>query len=80
MQIKNSYETYAIVTIAFWSLANVFTRLALRYFTAFSLGFLRYVFASGVLVVVALLTRMKLPAKKDVPWLVARAASAFSYI
>ena len=68
MNIKNSFHPYAMVTIVFWSLAYVLTRLTLQYFSAFSLGFLRYLVASGALLVMAFFTKMKLPHKEDIPW------------
>lgn len=68
MNLKNSFHPYAFAAILMWSLGYVFTRLALQYFSAFSLGFLRYFVASCALVVVAGLTKMKLPNRKDLPW------------
>jgi len=70
-KLKDSYHTYAAVTIVFWALALVFTRLLVRVFGTNGLGFLRYLTASVVLFVVFLMTRMKLPARKDIPWLIA---------
>lgn len=69
MNFKDSFHPYAAVTILFWSLAYVLTRLALQYFSAFSLGFLRYFIASCTLVIVAALTKMKAPRRADLPWL-----------
>ena len=68
MNLKNSFHPYAMVTILFWSLAYVLTRLTLQYFSAFSLGFLRYLIASCALIVVAVSMKMKLPHRKDIPW------------
>jgi len=68
MKIKESYHTYAIITILFWSLSYVLTRLSSQYFSAFALGFLRYAFASVALIIVALVARIKLPDKKDIGW------------
>lgn len=68
MNFKNSYHPYAIITIIFWSLAYVLTRLTLQYFSAFSLGFLRYLIASVTLVFVAAAAKMKLPRLHDLPW------------
>ena len=51
----------------FWSFGYVLTRLALQHFSAFSLGFLRYFMASCTLAAIAVITRMKLPDKKDWP-------------
>lgn len=67
MKVKNSFHTYAVITIIFWSLAYVFTRLALQHFSSFSLGFLRYFIASCTLIVIAIVTKMKLPKVKDLP-------------
>lgn len=67
MQIRNSYHPYALTTILCWSSAYVFTRLTLQYFSAYSLGFLRYLIASVLLAIIASATKMQLPAKKDLP-------------
>ncbi len=77
MKLRDSFHPYAITTIIFWSLAYVLTRLALQYFSAFSLGFLRYFAASCTLVAVAVLTKMKLPHKADLPWFLAAGAVGF---
>lgn len=68
MNFKNSFHPYAIITIIFWSLAYVLTRLALQYFSAFSLGFLRYFIASCALIIIAVYTKMKPPALHDLSW------------
>lgn len=78
MNLKKSYHPYAAVTILFWSMAFVFTRLALPYFSAFSLGLWRYVAASAVLVVVALLTHMKRIRLRDLPWFLLSGAVGFA--
>lgn len=68
-----------MVTIVFWSLAYVLTRLTLQYFSAFSLGFLRYLVASCGLLVMAVGTKMKLPRKKDIPWFLAAGGIGFFF-
>ena len=78
MNLKNNYHPYAAITIVFWSMAFVFTRLALRTFTVFSLGLWRYVAASAVLLIVAFATRMKLPKRKDLPWFLLAGAAGFA--
>ena len=78
MQLKNSYHPYAAITILFWSMAFVFTRLALGYFTVYSLGVLRYIIASAVLLIVAAVTRMKPPKLADVPWFLLSGATGFA--
>lgn len=77
MSLKNSFHPYAAVTIVFWSLAYVLTRLSLQYFSAFSLGFLRYMIASCALAVIAILTKINLPRKKDVLWFLAAGGIGF---
>lgn len=68
MKLKDSFHLYAIITILFWSLAYVLTRLTLQYFTAFSLGFLRYAAASAALVAFVLTAKIKVPNKADLKW------------
>jgi len=81
MNFKNSFHPYAMVTILFWSLAFVLTRLTLQYFSAFSLGFLRYLIASCTLIVTAIFTKMKLPDKRDIPlFLIAGGIGFFFYM
>ena len=79
MKFKNSFHPYAMVTIVFWSLADVLTRLTLQYFSAFSLGFLRYFVASGALLVIAVLTQMQMPRKQDIPWFLAAGGIGFFF-
>jgi drug/metabolite transporter (DMT)-like permease len=77
VKITRSYHFYAAVTILFWSMAFVFTRLGLRYFSAFSLGLLRYLVASALLIAVALVTHMRPPARKDIPWFLLSGTAGF---
>ncbi|MFV0413479.1 MAG: DMT family transporter, partial [Oscillospiraceae bacterium] len=80
MKFKNSFHPYATVTIFFWSLSHVFTRLALQHFSAFALGFWRYAIASLLLLGVAFLFKTGLPRKADIKWfLLAGAAGFFLY-
>lgn len=74
---KNSFHPYAMITIFFWSVAYVFTRLTLIYFSAFSLGFLRYLIASCALIVIAFIVKMKAPRLKDLPWFLASGCAGF---
>lgn len=68
--MKSSYHPYAGMTILFWSLAYVLTRLTLQYFSAFSLGFLRYAAASLALLVIVPIAKIKAPQKTDLKWFV----------
>ena len=77
MNWKDSFHPYATITIVFWSLAYVFTRLALQVFSSFSLGFLRYLIASCTLIVIALATKMKPLRLLDLPWFFLSGAIGF---
>ena len=77
MSIKNSPHPYAMVTILFWSLAYVLTRLALQHFSPYALGFLRYAMASVALVAVVLLFKFKMPRLADLPMFLAAGATGF---
>lgn len=77
MKWRDSFHPYAMTTILCWSLAYVLTRLALRHFSAFSLGFLRYFLAAVILAAVALGANMKWPAKADLKWFLAAGAAGF---
>ena len=77
MRLSDSFHPYAAATILFWSLAYVLTRMALQYFTAFSLGFLRYATASLALLVIILLKHIKAPKMIDIPWFILSGLSGF---
>ena len=64
---KPLYQPYALATIFCWSLAFVFTRMTLSYFSAASLGFLRYLVASAALIVIAVIKKIKPPKPADWP-------------
>lgn len=64
---KPLYQPYALATIFCWSLAFVFTRMTLSYFSAASLGFLRYLVASAALIVIAVIKKIKSPKPADWP-------------
>ena len=75
---STSYHLFAIITIIFWSLAHVFTRITVRYFSAFSLGFLRYFIATFVLIIVSVILKIRMPSKKDLKWFLLSGLSGFS--
>jgi drug/metabolite transporter (DMT)-like permease len=77
-KIRESFHTYAIITDLFWSSAFVFTRLALRYISPFSLGFLRYLAASLALIAVLAAIRIKPPEKKDWPLFITAGLPGFA--
>ena len=68
--LSESFHPYAAVTILFWSLAYVLTRMTQPYFSPFSLGFLRYLTASAALAVTAAVQGLPRPRARDLPWFV----------
>lgn len=79
MKLKNSYHTYALITIVGWSFALVLTRFLSQDFTAFSIGFLRNFIASCILIITVILTRMKVPHKSDILMFFASGAFGFFF-
>ena len=77
MKLKDNFHFYAVITIICWSAAYVLTRLAMRHFSAPSLGFLRYIVASCALIIFVIATKMKLPQIKDAQWFVMTGATGF---
>ena len=67
MKKRRSYHVFALGAVTLWALAYVLTRLALRCFIPFSLGFLRYATAAIALVPVLVVTRARPPALRDFP-------------
>ena len=71
MASRGNYHLFAWITILLWALPNVFTRLASAHFTAPCLAFLRFFFASAVLVIVAIVARVRPPRARDLPLFIA---------
>ncbi len=69
MRFRDSYHPFALLTILFWSLAYVLTRLALQYFSVYALGFLRYAVASVALVALLLAFREPVPKGRELFWI-----------
>ena len=65
------------MTISFWGLGMALTRLAVRYFSAISLSFMRCFIASCTVAVVAVVTKMEPPKKEDIKLFLAAGAFGF---
>jgi drug/metabolite transporter (DMT)-like permease len=52
--------------------------MALKYFSVFSLGFLRLFTASLILIIIAIILKIKLPNKKDIKWFLLSGFSGFT--
>jgi len=77
MKLRDSFHTYAVITVLLWSLSYVFTRLALRYFSSVNLGFLRFGIASVALIAGLVATKTPLPALRDLPWFFGKGITSF---
>jgi drug/metabolite transporter (DMT)-like permease len=78
MKIKNNYHIFAIIAILGWTLAYVYTKLSLKYYSPMSVGFLRYFIASIILAAFLIIGKVRPPQKKDFLWFLASATSGFS--
>lgn len=77
MKKPASFHPYAITTVVLWAIGYVLTKIALEHFSALSVSFLRFGVASVVMAVICLVTKMKLPAKRDLPWFAAAGIIGF---
>lgn len=79
--MKKNYHFYAIITIIFWAMAFVFTRLALQYFDVYTLSFLRYLSASLTLLVIICFMKISKPKKEDfITYLLSGCIGFFIYV
>ncbi|MBQ9979609.1 MAG: EamA family transporter [Oscillospiraceae bacterium] len=74
---KNSFHPFALATVVCWALAYVFTRMALRHYSPFPLGFLRYFVAALAMIVAVIIIRAQKPRLKDIKWFFACGATGF---
>ncbi len=77
MKRHDSFHVYASITILFWSLPYMLTKLALPYFSPFTLAFVRYAVASVVLIPFALIKKVRPPKLRDIPWFFAAGGTGF---
>lgn len=77
MKFKNSFHPYALATVLCWALAYVFTRMGLRHYSSFPLGYLRYIVASAAMIVIIIVTKVQKPKLKDIKWFFACGATGF---
>lgn len=79
--MNKNYHFYAIITIIFWAMAFVFTRLALQYFDVYTLSFLRYLSASLTLLVIICFMKINKPKKEDfITYLLSGCIGFFIYV
>ncbi|MBV4430169.1 EamA family transporter [Clostridium tyrobutyricum] len=76
---NRSVLLYAFITVILWASAFVFTKVALVNFTPESLGAVRYLFASILLIVFAVIKKISLPSIKDIPIFFLAGFTGFSF-
>lgn len=77
MNLSRNYHFYAFITIIFWSLAFIVTKLALVHFSVYSLAVLRYIVASFALIIVVMIRKLKIPVFADFLWFILSGAAGF---
>lgn len=77
--VLNKYWLYAAVTILCWGVGNVLTRVALWDFSPFSVGFLRYLIASAILLALVAAKRLKPPKRSLLPMFIFSGFCGFSF-
>jgi len=64
---KTKMHICAFSASSLWALGYVLTRVAVEDFTSDTLAFLRYLIAAITLIIVAIIKKMRLPERKDIP-------------
>ena len=72
------YHIYALITVIFWASSFAFTKIALEVFTVPVLSMYRFIFAGLFMLVFAVVKKIGLPKKKDIPVFILSAAIGFS--
>ena len=76
--MKASMHLFAMLTIAFWALGFIMTRIAVRHFSTEAISFLRYFIAAITLLVYAFIKKMRIPKHKDIPLFILGGAIGFA--
>lgn len=75
---KAVIHIFAILTVILWALGYVMTRIAVQHFTTEAVSFLRYLVAAVSLAIFAVIKKMRLPKRKDIPLFVLGGAIGFA--
>lgn len=80
MTDRSKYKVllYSFGTVLLWASSFPLTKVALVHFSAFSVGLLRYLFASALLLVIVSVKRIPFPAARDIPKFFLAGASGFA--
>ena len=76
-KIKN-YHVFAFITVTLWASSFAFTKISLEVFTVPVLSMYRFIFAGLFMLIFAIVKKIGLPAKKDIPVFILSAAIGFS--
>ena len=77
IKIKN-YHVFALITVTLWASSFAFTKISLEVFTVPVLSMYRFIFAGLFMLIFAIVKKIGLPAKKDIPVFILSAAIGFS--
>lgn len=76
-RIRDNFHIYAVITLIFWSMSFISTRIAVQYLSVYSLAFLRNLLATGALVLLVVVLKVKPPALRDWKWFFLTGALGF---
>lgn len=77
MSNKIKVNLLSMGTIFLWSLAFPFSKVAMKHFSPYALGFLRVCIASVALIIIGFFAGNRLPKKKDLGWFILSGACGF---
>ena len=77
LKVKN-YHIFAFITVTLWASSFAFTKISLEVFTVPVLSMYRFIFAGLFMLVFAIVKKIGLPDKKDIPVFILSAAIGFS--
>ncbi len=77
IKIKN-YHVFALITVTLWASSFAFTKISLEVFTVPVLSMYRFIFAGLFMLIFAIVKKIGMPAKKDIPVFILSATIGFS--
>ena len=79
MKSKKNHHFYAMITIVFWSLAFVMTKIAMGHFNGYTLAFTRYFISFVAIVIFVVSYKISVPKPKDWIWFLLSGLLGFSF-
>lgn len=78
MKEKKKVYVLAFLAVLFWAYAFPFTKIAMKYFSPYSLGFTRVVIGSITLLIIGLKAGNRLPKLRDIPMFILSGGCGFA--